>query len=95
MSLSEEARKCIHAAVQEANACTRNEIFDLFGLTDDEDGRKTFRVLGDFASMWRDMRVEARKQGIRGTIKGLFGLLKLLILGACAYAAFKMGWLGK
>jgi hypothetical protein len=95
MNLTPEIQACITAAADEASMRTRADLFGLLGIEDNDEGRRSLKALGDFACLWSDVRSEARKQGIKGTVKGLYWIFKLLILGGFAYLAWKAGWLGR
>jgi hypothetical protein len=95
MSLTPELQAAIEAAADESAKRTRSELFGLLGVEEDDEGRKALKALGDFACLWSDIRCEARKQGIRGTVKALFWTIKLLVLGGFAYLAWRAGWVGK
>lgn len=95
MNLTPEVQACISKAAEEASTRTRNDIFGLLGIEDNEDGRQSLKALGDFAKLWGDVRHEARRQGIKGTVKGIYWLFKLLVLGGIAYIAWKSGIVGR
>lgn len=74
---------------------TRAEFFTMFGFTDDEKGRESLKELGDMARIFKEFNTELRKKSISGVISAIGWLVKLAILGALAYAALKIGLIGK
>jgi len=93
--MTPEIEACINKAAIEASKQTKNDVLGMLGIEDNEDGRQAMKALGDFAKLWSDVRYEARKQGIKGTIKGVYWIVKLIVLGGLAYLAWRAGWIGK
>ena len=95
MNLTPEMQACINAAAAEASKQTRDELFSLLGIEDNEKGRRSLKALGSFAELWGDVGSEAKKQGVKGFIKFFYTVVKYAFYGGLAYLAWKSGLLDR
>ena len=75
----------------EIEGIVRAAVFGSFGIEDNEEGRKSMRALGDFASLLKDFNGELRGRAIKGSLSFIGWVLKLSVIGAVAYIVLKIG----
>lgn len=70
---------------------SRDEVFELFGLEDNEQGRKALRYIGANAVTMTRLKDEIVSQGIHHSASAIWTVIKWLVLGGIGYGAWKAG----
>ena len=88
---SEEIAEIIQTATDKSADRACEKMIAMFGLQDDDDGRKILRSMGDSArrasDFWEEMGCQAR----RGVVKMVLTAVWIIFLAGIGYLAYRAG----
>lgn len=83
----------IQRACDQSAEKSESRVLKMFGLPDNDEGRKILLDVGGSFKTLGDVKQEMRTQSIRGTVRFVLTMIKAFIIGFAVFLGYKLGLL--